>query len=179
MPEIEVRPAAEPEIASLTSLDHSYTSDHVWQMDLQQEGNQLGAVFRQVRLPRAVRMDYPRSVRSLAHDWQSRSSVLVAFLGGEPVGYTCLELERLVSAAWMTDLVVAPRLRRQGIGSTLVLAALDWAAHHNRSRLVLEMQPRNSPAVSFAQVLGFDYAGYLDAYYSNQDAVLLFSKWVT
>ena len=179
MPEIEVRPAAEPDIANLVNLDHSYTSDQMRQMEMQPEGHALGALFRQERLPRAVRVDYPRPVQALKQDWQSRSSVLVAALAGEPVGYASLALDRMASTAWMTDLVVAPRLRRQGIGSALVLAGLDWAAHHHRNRLVLEMQPRNFPAVNFAQVLGFAFAGYLEAYYPNQDIALLFAKWVT
>jgi hypothetical protein len=33
MPEIEVRPAIEADIPTLVKIDHSYTSDHVWQMD--------------------------------------------------------------------------------------------------------------------------------------------------
>jgi GNAT superfamily N-acetyltransferase len=179
MPEIEVRPAAESDIVNLVGLDHSYTSDHVWRMDLQQEVGTLGALFREVQLPRAVRMDYPRPVQALNQDWQSRSSVLVAALAGEPVGYACLALDRVASTAWMTDLVVTLRLRRQGIGSALVVAALDWAAHNSRHRLVLEMQPKNYPAVNFARALGFDYAGYLDAYYPNRDIALLFAKWIT
>jgi hypothetical protein len=40
------------------------------------------------------------------------------------------------------------------------------------------MQPKNYPAISFAQVLGFDFAGYLEAFYPNQDLALLFAKWV-
>jgi ribosomal protein S18 acetylase RimI-like enzyme len=178
MPEIEVRPAAEPDIAQLVNLDHSYTSDHVWQMELQPEGRSLGALFRAERLPRAVRVEYPRPVQALSQDWQDRPGLLVAMLAGAPVGYASLALDRMAHSAWMTDLVVDPRLRRQGIGSALVLAALEWAAEQRRNRLILEMQPKNYPAVSFVQVLGFDFAGYLESYYPNQDLALLFAKWV-
>ena len=74
MPEIEVRPAAEHDIAQLVGLDHTYTSDHMWQMELQQEGRALGALFREERLPRAMKVDYPRPVQALSQDWQDRSS---------------------------------------------------------------------------------------------------------
>jgi GNAT superfamily N-acetyltransferase len=183
MPEIEVRPAAETDIPHLVALDHSYASDHVWRMELTQEGRSLGALFREERLPRAVRVEYPRPVQALSQDWQGRSGLLVALLAGEPVGYASLALQRLANSALVTDLVVIPRLRRQGIGTALILAALDWTARQRTTgqrlnRLILEMQPKNHPAVCFAQVLGFEFAGYVEAYYPNQDLALLFGKWI-
>jgi ribosomal protein S18 acetylase RimI-like enzyme len=79
----------------------------------------------------------------------------------------------------MTDLVVAPRLRRQGIGSALTLAAQEWVARHSVSRrLVLEMQPKNFPAISLSQKLGFDFSGYNDHYYANRDVAIFFAKWL-
>jgi ribosomal protein S18 acetylase RimI-like enzyme len=78
----------------------------------------------------------------------------------------------------MTDLVVAGRLRRQGIGSALVLAAQDWVANHSKSRrLVFAMQPKNFPAINLSQKLGFDFCGYNDHYYPNQDIAIFFEKW--
>ena len=79
----------------------------------------------------------------------------------------------------MTDVVVDHRFRRQRIGSGLVLAAQDWMATQLGSqRLILEMQPKNYPAIQFVQVLGFDFCGFIDHYYPNQDTALLFAKWL-
>lgn len=179
MPEIEIRPAIENDIPVLIQFDHSFTSDHAWQMEYRLEADQLGAVFREARLPRSVKVDYPRSPGALAESWQKRSGLLVAVLNGEPVGYACLSRETLPFTTWMTDVVVNHRFRRQGIGSGLVLAAQDWVATQLGSqRLILEMQPKNYPAIQFVQILGFDFCGFIDHYYPNQDAVLLFSKWL-
>lgn len=179
MPEIEIRPAVATDIPEMLQLDHSFMSDHVWQMEYRLEDGQMGAVFREMRLPRAVRIDYPRSPGSLADDWQQRSGLLVAVLKGQTVGYAGLSQESIPYTTWMTDLVVTNRVRRQGIGSALVLAALDWMASQPGSqRLILEMQPKNLPAIHFAQKLGFDFCGFIDHYYANQDAALLFARWL-
>jgi GNAT superfamily N-acetyltransferase len=178
MPEIEIRPGNETDIPALIKLDHSYTSDYVWQMELQMDPTQAISHFREVRLPRMVRVEYPRPVQSLAESWKDCSALLVAVMNGEAVGYTCL-LENLSPyTTWMADLVVAPRLRRQGIGSALVLAAQDWVAHHSKSRrLVLAMQPKNYPAINLSQKLGFEFCGYNDHYYPNLDIAIFFEKW--
>jgi ribosomal protein S18 acetylase RimI-like enzyme len=167
------------DIPAVTKLDHSYTSDYVWQMDLQVDALQAIAHFREVRLPRMVRVEYPRPVGSLAENWQNYSAFLVAVFDGESVGYTCLAENLSPLTTWMTDLVVAPRLRRRGIGSALVLAAQDWVAHHSKSRrLVLVMQPKNFPGINLSQKLGFDFCGYNDHYYPNQDIAIFFEKWL-
>lgn len=179
MPEIEIRPATEEDIPILVGLDHSYSSDHVWQMELQVEAGQIGAVFKEMRLPRAVRVEYPRPTRNLETDWQARSALLVAVLNGETVGYTSLSDRLAPRTTWMTDLAVTPRLRRQGIGSALVLAAQEWViGHSTSSRLILEMQPKNLPAIQLSQKLGFDFCGYNDHYYANRDIAIFFSKWL-
>lgn len=179
MPEIEIRPAVEADIPEMIKFDHSFTSDHVWQMEYRLEDGQTGAFFREMRLPRAVRVDYPRPPGLLADDWKQRSGLLVAVLNGQAVGYAGLSQGSIPYTTWMTDLVVNNRVRRQGIGSALVLAALDWMTSRPGSqRLILEMQPKNRPAIQFAQKLGFDFCGFIDHYYPNQDAALLFARWL-
>jgi ribosomal protein S18 acetylase RimI-like enzyme len=73
-------------------------------------------------------------------------------------------------------LVVIRRLRRQGIGSALILAAQEWGMQHDTRRLVLEMQPKNYPAIQMAHKLGFELCGYNDRYYANNDIALFFGK---
>lgn len=182
MPEIEIRPPTSADIPKLIEMDHDYVSDHVWQMEVQQETGQkpsdlrVEIIFRQLRLPRSVRVEYPRSSRELMNNWKERSCLLVAALQGEVVGYASVMLTIAPNTGWMTDLVVMRRLRRQGIGSTLVLAGQEWARQKRCLRMVMEMQPKNYPAICLAQKLGYDLCGYNDHYFPNQDIALFFSK---
>lgn len=178
MPEIEIRPAIASDISGLVALDHHYTSDHVWQMDFNHdwEAGQVMATFRQVRLPRAVRVEYPRSPRSLEVEWAQRSAILVAVLAGQPVGYAGLALGRAPYTAWMTDLVVDRPVRGKGIGTGLALAATEWAASMQCRNLAMEMQPKNYPAIQFASRLGFEFCGYNDLYYPNHEIGIFFCK---
>jgi GNAT superfamily N-acetyltransferase len=78
--------------------------------------------------------------------------------------------------AMVTDLVVKRRVRRQGVGMALISGARNWAAQQNDNRLVLEMQSKNYPAICVAQKLGFEFCGYNDMYFPNQDIALFFVK---
>jgi len=176
MPEIEIRPAIATDIPELTALDHTYSSEFVWQMEIQVEDKQIGINFREIRLPRSVRVEYPRPTHTLEEDWTRRSGLLVAILEAQVVGYVSLMLDIAPITTWITDLAVVRRVRRQGIGSTLVLAAQEWGEQRNTRRLVLEMQPKNHPAVHMAQKLGFSFCGYNDRYYANHDIGLFFAK---
>jgi GNAT superfamily N-acetyltransferase len=182
MPEIEIRPTTADDIPKLMEIDHDYVSDHVWQMEVQQETEQkptdlrVEIIFRQLKLPRSVKVAYPRPVTDLEKTWKERSCLLVASLKGDVVGYAGMLLTIAAHTSWMTDLVVSRRLRRQGIGSALVLAGQDWAWHKRCYRMVLEMQPKNYPAICLAQKLGYNLCGYNDHYFPNHDIALFFSK---
>lgn len=178
MPQIQIRPANSADIPHMVALDHDYTTDYVWQMDLQQEEGHINVIvhFRQIKLPRSARVEYPRSSRLLADDWQRRDGLLVAALEGEIVGYLSLSTHIAPNAAWATDLTVMRRVRRQGIGTGLLLAGMEWAKQHTLDRLVTEMQPKNYPALCMMQKLGFHFCGYQDPYYTNRDIALFFSK---
>ena len=176
MPEIEIRPAIIADIPTLITIDHSYTSEFVWQMEIQVEDELVKVSFREIRLPRSVRVEYPRPAKTLEDGWTQRDGLLVAIHEDEPVGYISMMLDIAPNTAWVTDLAVKRRLRRQGIGSTLALAAQEWGENHACRRLVLEMQPKNHAAIHMAQKLGFDFCGYNDLYYINHDIALFFAR---
>jgi ribosomal protein S18 acetylase RimI-like enzyme len=178
MPEIQIRPAKSDDIPTLMSLEHNYASDYVWQMDIQRDENQTSVIFRQAKLPRSVQVMYPRNPKNLADEWTQRDGILVATSEGEIVGYSCLMQNMAPRTTWITDLVIARRLRHRGIGTALILASQDWALQKNSRRAILEMQPKNYPAICMAQKIGFELCGYNDHYYANNDIALFFSKWL-
>jgi GNAT superfamily N-acetyltransferase len=178
MPRIEIRPAVSDDIPRLIALDHSYVSDYVWQIEVQRDNGQVDIQFRETRLPRSVQVAYPRPSRTLPDRWTERDGLLVAVVNGEVVAYAALMQNLAPQTTWVTDLAVAPLRRRQGIGSALVLTAQEWALQKGSRRLLLEMQPKNHPAISLALKLGFDLCGYNDHYYPNHDLALFFCKWL-
>src|SRR5512147_2814466 len=119
------------------ALDHSSSSDYVWQLELRREPNQITANFREVRLPRSVDVKYPRNPFALADEWTKRDGILVALQDGNPVGYITMTEEHVSAIAWVTDLVVAQEVRRQGAGSALLTAGQAWAMERGARRLVL------------------------------------------
>jgi len=177
MPEIEIRPAQAEDIPYLVQIDHDFVSDYVWQMDIQHsDEGQISVQFRQVRLPRSVKVEYPRFYHSLQVDWEQRDGLLVALHHGEVVGYISLALNNVPLTTSVTDLAVVHKMRHQGIATALILSAGEWARQHACSRLVLEIQPKNYPAIRLAKKLSFDFCGFNDRYYPNLDIALFFAK---
>jgi ribosomal protein S18 acetylase RimI-like enzyme len=179
MPEIQVRPIRETDIDQIVAIEHDYVTDYVWQMDIRQDAqNEIAVKFRQVRLPRSVKTEYPRPFAQIAQDWKTRSGVLVASLQDVLIGYIAFMEGIAPRTTWATDLAVRRSDRRQGVGSALVLAAFAWASQHGSHRMVLEMQSKNHPAICLAQKLGFDFCGYNDRYFMNRDIAMFYAKSV-
>ncbi|MCC6500182.1 MAG: GNAT family N-acetyltransferase [Anaerolineales bacterium] len=172
----EIRPAVATDIPRLMALDHSSLSDYVWQLDLRREPGQVFAGFREVRLPRAVEVAYPRSPFSLADEWTRRDLTLIAADPKMLVGYLCAKEEKNSALAWVTDLVVDAGWRRKGAASTLLTAAQAWASERSVRRVILEMQSKNQNGIRLAQKFGYEFCGYNDHYYATQDVALLFAK---
>ncbi len=173
-PEVDIRLAVSSDIPQLMAFDHGYSTDHVWQMAVENGAAGLTVAFREVRLPRPMRVRYPRDPSRLADEWTHKAALLVAERGEERLGYLALVEAPAPGCYWVTDLVVDLRYRRQGVGSRLLQAARAWAAERGSPTLFLEMQHKNYPAICLARKLGMVFAGFSDRYYPNQDIALFF-----
>jgi ribosomal protein S18 acetylase RimI-like enzyme len=175
MPEIEIRPADLQDFGQLLALDHSYQTSYVWQMDRTFEEGQISLFFREIRLPRNVKVDYPHSPKFLTQTLP-QATLLVAILDNQPVGYVSVVEHLAPNSSWVTDLVVDEKSRRKGIGTALLMTAQEWTVRKSLKRIILEMQSKNFPAIRFAQKLGYEFCGYNDHYYSNRDIALFFAR---
>jgi len=173
---IAIRPGEEADFPAMLDLDHGYATEYVWQMEVDQSAPRMGARFRETRLPRPMTVAYPRQKERLQAEWKQRSALLVAERDGKLCGYASLAAGLAPGAVWLTDLVVAASQRRKGVGTRLVLAAQNWARQHGYERLVVEMQSKNNPAIHLAYKLAFEFSGYNDRYYENQEIALFFAK---
>jgi ribosomal protein S18 acetylase RimI-like enzyme len=176
MPPFEIRPASPNDLTRLMALDHSSFSDYVWQLELRREAGQLTSSFREVRLPRTVMVTYPRDPMSLPEQWNNRDGLLVATEEATPVGYIGMVEERTSTLIRVTDIVVHPERRRQGVATSLLTAAQSWAMDRGIQRMILEMQSKNYPCIRLAQKFGYEFCGYNDQYYPTQDVALFFGR---
>jgi GNAT superfamily N-acetyltransferase len=174
MAQVQVRPANSTDLPHLTTLDHGFSTDYVWQMDQRDEGGQIAVNFRPVRLPRPMRVAIPRDPQRLIEAWNRRVCFLVAEEEGQFRGYVNVTLAAAPEVGWIADLGVERRHRRSGVGGILLTAAAQWARQNKLKRLVLETQSKNYPAICFAQKNGLAFCGYNDRYYANQDVALFF-----
>ena len=171
-----VRQAISSDIPKLIGMDHGVNTDHVWQLALQQGAGEIGALFREVRLPRPMRVNYPREPQELADVWTQHAGLLIAESGETPLGYISLIDGPAFHSGWVQDLVVDLRFRRQGVATHLLNAARNWCRERGRERIFVEMQSKNFPAISLMRKNGFSYVGYSDHYYPEQDIVIFFAR---
>lgn len=171
-----VRPAMPADLEACSLMDSSYITDHVWGMDVREEEGVVTIAFRVVKLPREMRVEYPRRGSDLLAGWGRRDGFLVAHEGGCLRGYVALTAQAEHGIAWVGDLVVDRVHRRQGIGSALLRAAARWGHDEQLSRLVIEVPTKNYPAICFCRSRGLTLCGYNDHFWPTQDIALFFGQ---
>lgn len=178
MPEIAVRPVTKQDIADLTAFEHGYYSEYVWQMAMDFEPQNIQTAFRRVRLPRRISVAYPRKKDTIFADPEQAEAFLLAEFNQHPVGYIKVLAEPEARLLRVTDLVVTASMRRQGIGSGLILSVMNLASSRGFISLMLEMQSKNDPATAMAVKLGFVFCGFRDHYFPNQELALFYSRFI-
>lgn len=172
---IQIRPFEVADKQILQQIDHSYHTDHVWQMKINRDDSEIGVHFKEVRLPRSMHVEYPHSEDTPSATFGPIEG-FTALSDDAPVGYIQLLLGKAPHTTWISNLTVLRRLRRQGIGRSLVIQAEKWAVEKDCNRLAMESQSKNYPAICLASNMGFEFSGYSDQYYENQDIALFFTR---
>ncbi len=177
MTNVKIRPALPPDLPRCLALDPSYQTDYVWQMDSHANAHtaQIDVSFRSVKLPRTMRVAYPRDNKMLSEGWRACDALLIAEDANSCVGYVAMAKHVPQSTVWINDLVVSKNIRRTGVGSALLKATAQWGHAQQLKWLILEMQTKNYPAISFCQKHGLTFCGFNDRYFANQDIALFFA----
>ncbi len=171
-----IRDAVEADLEACLKIDHAFTTNYVWQMERQDDGAQVMTTFHTVRLPRPMRVVYPRDPALLSTAWKRRDCFLVATVDAQVFGYLNMRADLAHANGWVMDVAVAPAWRCHGVGGVLLKAARVWAREQNLMRLMVETQTKNYPGIRFCQKYGLVFCGYNDQYYPNQDIALFFGQ---
>jgi ribosomal protein S18 acetylase RimI-like enzyme len=169
-----VRPATLADLTACLSLDHASETDYVWQMKVQERESQVDVAFETVRLPRRMPVAYPRNLEQLVEDWQRGEGFLAAELDGEVAGYLDLVANPWQQVGWVASMAVHRAHRRKGVGTALMRSGRQWAREQGLRLLQAEATTKNYPALAFYRKLGFQFCGFNDHYYQNQDIALFF-----
>ncbi|NWF96753.1 MAG: GNAT family N-acetyltransferase [Candidatus Thorarchaeota archaeon] len=96
----------------------------------------------------------------------------VAHLRQEVVGYVCWEDSRRNREARVSNIAVAPRYRRLGIGTLLMRFVMASAQRAGCARLSLEVREKNLPARRLYEKMGLHPTGRSPKYYGDEDAII-------
>ncbi len=174
---MEIQPAELPDLNLCYQMSKSYHTDYVWQMQSRETDHTVNIQFDIVRLPRSMQVQYPRTPDELLEHWeQEQCFFVVRKITGEFMGFVDALSRPWENLVWIFNLAVDQRYRRQGVATALLKTVTKWAIAHNQTRLMLEMQTKNYPAIRFAHKHGFQYCGYNERYYTNGDITLFFSR---
>lgn len=185
---MHIRAADLADVENILALDHSYLTDHVWQMSGPAGVRQISSrdpiapgeyttTFRLARLPRQLQASWPHDAQTLRRILHRCDYVWVALgdSASDLMGYIGLALIPWQNTGWIPCLAVAPALRRRGIASQLLNIAAAQAKSHGLHSVTMDLQTKNYPATRFCQTRGFRLAGYSDNYYSTSDIALFFA----
>lgn len=116
----------------------------------------------------------PWSRRSFEEELENpRARYLLAFLGEEAVGYAGAWL--ILDEAHVTNVAVASRHRRRGVGEALMRALIALTKESGARSMTLEVRPSNAAARAMYGKLGFAVAGVRRNYYEDtrEDALIM------
>jgi len=153
-------------------LDPSFTTQHVWQMNLRVEEADIQAHFHLTRLPRPLTVTLSPSNEDLARGWQAGDCMLAAREGSAVLGFLHLLPEPAARSGLILRHVVALPHRRQGVGGALLQQALQWGRDHQLRSLRVRVPTKNHPAIHFYLAHGFAFGGFHERFYSDQEIVL-------
>ncbi len=163
------------DLTACLTLDANYETNFVWQVNQQEEEEEIVTHFRQVRLPRSMRVRYPVWGEELQQHQERGDLILVASEAAEVWGYVDQQCLLDQGVAWLHHLIVAPPHRGAGIGHALLMRALQDAHHQGMNQVMSVVQSKNHPAITFLLHHGFKFCGYNERYYRNHDIALYFA----
>ena len=110
---------------------------------------------------------------------------IVAEENGEVVGYIMCRIETslanlgfsgIIKKGHVVSIAVLPEHQRRGIGSALMLKAMENMPRYNAKKCFLEVRVTNEPAIKMYKNLGFQIKRRIRGYYMDGEDAYLMEK---
>ncbi len=175
--QLTFRDAVEEDLAYCLALDSSFETDYVWQMTVQDSGEEIQINCRRQRLPRQLNAQHHVDEQQLMTAlWRDSCFVVIEDKRAKHLlGYITMRVDAAGRVAYLQDLVIDPMVRRRSLGARLVHVAKVWASEFRLQQIIFEIPMTNYPAIRFARSQGFAFCGFNDHHFANREIALFFS----
>ena len=173
------RDGVDTDIPYCLALDSDFQSEHVWQMTVQEIGDEIQVNCRKQRLPRQLQSRHVTDPHHL--EISPAAPILLCCCSRQRAAITFsamfqCELTRGARSAYLQDIVIDRPYRRRSLGSRLVHVARVWAGEYESAARFSLRSPRLiSPASSLPRPLGFSFCGFNDHHFANREIAIFFS----
>jgi ribosomal protein S18 acetylase RimI-like enzyme len=173
---VQIRPITSEDLRAIDDIDGTVDSDHY--LHLERIGEGLQVTFRLEPRPLRQRLIDPNRMlepsrfflRTVAGGMDEGLALMVE-LDEQPVGIVLAQEDREAGLLRVLDLRIDFDLRRQGIGTGLMLQALSAARERELRAVCVETRANNFPAAQMLGKLRFELAGVDTRRSSNHDLV--------
>lgn len=173
---LQIRPVTSSDEIACLSMDPSFVTDHVWQMEHRVGSSEVEVQFRTVHLPRLVKLAPPWGVDAAFRHRKVEDFFILTEEDLQLRGFLYLRQEPAQGLAWLDHLVIGGPFRRKGRGVALLEEGRRWSRSRDLRAIIAPVQTRNYPALRFIQKQGFRYSGYSDHYFPRDVAVFFQSE---
>ncbi len=166
-PVLAMRPATVADVDAVAAIDSTFSTRRVLRLERRGLAPEQAFDFTVEDRGEDTTRDNAEPPRFWLDHVSDGDAVLVAALDGVIVGAIVLQEWHFNRSLWVSDIRVAPEVRRHGVGRALMDAAVDHARARNVVSVRLETQNDNLDAVAFYLRCGFRLSGFDDRLYLN------------
>jgi GNAT superfamily N-acetyltransferase len=99
--------------------------------------------------------------------------VLIAEVGGEPVGFVCAHAPDAAGSVYINNLHALPEHKGVGAGTALLNAAAQWARERGAGAMHLKVLDSNTAAIGFYESRGWRCVDRVDDAWAGEKIVAL------
>ncbi len=171
------RDGVDTDIPYCLALDSDFQSEHVWQMTVQEVGDEVQVNCRKQRLPRQLDSRHFTDPQQLELMLRRKYCFVVVQdkSANHILGFVSMRVDETSQVAYLQDIVIDKPYRRRSLGSRLVHVARVWASEYDLRQILFEIPTTNYPCILFAKTLGFSFCGFNDHHFANREIAIFFS----